>query len=475
MTPARQSQMPFEERRREHVAEVFRFLPEALQRITWSREQIDALREAKLRRLLKHAKAHSPWHTRRLASIDPDSVTEADLVRIPPMTKRDLMENWDEIVTDRRLTLELCERQLAELTSPAYLLDEFQVVASGGSSGTRGVFAYGWEDFAHAYASYARWVARARPAMGSGDAASRAVLVMISGGSPTHIGSALGATFASEVIDTRYLAVSQPLAEIVDALNREQPSSLFAPASILYLLAAEASAGRLRIEPRLVASAFEPLFPEIADAIDRAWNPVLLNAYGTSDFGPAGFSCTERAGIHLSDDLVIAEPAGEDGRPVLPGETAPRYFATALQQYTLPIIRYEMTDEIALTEEPCRCGSSFRRIADIQGRQDDLFRYPNDVVIHPSVFRTPLGRARGVLEYRVRQLASGADIEVRTAGEVDLQLLSAEIARGLTRAGLQKPRVNLRTVSEIERVGPSRKLKRFVPLSGCGANTEPNL
>jgi hypothetical protein len=53
--------------------------------------------------------------------------------------KAGAMEHWDEIVTDRRLTLELAETHLERVVSqgPAYLLGDYQVVTSGGSSGTR--------------------------------------------------------------------------------------------------------------------------------------------------------------------------------------------------------------------------------------------------------------------------------------------------------------------------------------------------
>ena len=51
--------------------------------------------------------------------------------------KAGAMEHWDEIVTDRRLTLELAETHLERVVSqgPAYLLGHYQVVTSRGSSG----------------------------------------------------------------------------------------------------------------------------------------------------------------------------------------------------------------------------------------------------------------------------------------------------------------------------------------------------
>jgi hypothetical protein len=72
------------------------------------------------------------------------------------MTKDDLMANWDAIVTDPRVTLEGTERHLAGLTSDAYLLDEYHAAASGGSSGRRGAFVYGFDAWAVAQAGFIR-------------------------------------------------------------------------------------------------------------------------------------------------------------------------------------------------------------------------------------------------------------------------------------------------------------------------------
>jgi phenylacetate-CoA ligase len=44
------------------------------------------------------ARASSPWHRDRIAGVDPDGFEEADLAGLPPMTKDDLMANWDRVV-----------------------------------------------------------------------------------------------------------------------------------------------------------------------------------------------------------------------------------------------------------------------------------------------------------------------------------------------------------------------------------------
>src|SRR3954465_5389466 len=133
--------------RQRHRGGVGARLPIAAERRTWPLERLHRLRDERLRALLRTAKARSPWHAKRLAGVDVDAVTGADLAAIPTMTKTEVMERWDEMVTDRRLTIELAEAHLERVASdgPAYLLGEYQVVTTGGSSGRRGVFAWDFE------------------------------------------------------------------------------------------------------------------------------------------------------------------------------------------------------------------------------------------------------------------------------------------------------------------------------------------
>src|SRR5262245_45305658 len=134
--------MTDDERRAEDRAAGPGLIFELAGRLRWSEGERRAAQTAGLRRLLRSALTSSRWHAGRLAGIDPDRVELEDLVRLPTMRKDDLMEHFDEIVTDRRLTRALVEEHLRTLRDDSYLLGEYHVLASGGSSGRRGVFVF---------------------------------------------------------------------------------------------------------------------------------------------------------------------------------------------------------------------------------------------------------------------------------------------------------------------------------------------
>jgi phenylacetate-CoA ligase len=448
--------------RRRHVADFEAMLPEYLGRIEWTADRVADERGRALRSLLATAVARSPWHRERLSGIDPGGFSEADVASLPVMTKTDLLDNFDDLVTDPRITRELCERHLEEAAAGGgYLLGQYHVVASGGSSGQRGVFVYGWDAWAICWASMARFPQRdwaSDPAL----AGVRRVAAVVAASKATHVSAAFRRTFSTDRIPEHLIPVSQPLERIVDGLNQLRPTELIGFSSMLQRLAREAQAGRLRISPRRVMAIAEPLLPEARAAIRRAWDVPIGCRYGMSEGVFTGF-CGH--GTHLPDDLCVFEPVGADGKIVAPGVPSRFVYVTNLYNHTLPLIRFEVTDEVTVLEEPCPCGSAFRRIADPQGRLDDTFVYPGGVSIHPHVFRSCLGQHRQIVEYQVRQTECGAEIRVVTDAEIDTVGVGLRIAEALAAVGLDQPDVIVTRVATLDRQA-SGKLKRFVPRPG---------
>jgi phenylacetate-CoA ligase len=199
--------------------------------------------------------------------------------------------------------------------------------------------------------------------------------------------------------------------------------------------------------------------------VRTTWGVEVINSWGLSEAGVCAFGCGAGAGMHLNEDLVIVEPVDAEGRRARSGNLSQKIYLTNLYNHTLPLIRYEITDRVMLLDEPCSCGSTLRRIADVQGRLDDCFRDPHGRIIHPAVFASPLSREPNVLEYQVQQTRQGARVCVRCRGAIDARRLERELVDGLREAGVADPRVEILAVEAIART-PAGKLKRFVPLAG---------
>ena len=139
-------------------AELDARMPAHLERAQWTADRLATHPQDKLRVLLRHAIERSPFHARRLGPIAvADHFELSDLATLPTMSKSDMMTAFDEVVTDRRLTLAGIQHHIAESSSqPKLLLDEYVCLASGGSSGLRGVFVQRLAEFTELAASVMR-------------------------------------------------------------------------------------------------------------------------------------------------------------------------------------------------------------------------------------------------------------------------------------------------------------------------------
>ena len=213
------------------------------------------------------------------------------------MTKADLMVNFDRIVTDERLSLELVNHHLEKVTTGGYLLDDYTAVTSGGSTGERGVFVYDWDGWVAFWLSAFRYQLLAK--WSDPELASRpAVIAWVAAAHFTHATAALSRTFASPRVRQRPLPRHARDREHGRRLERgPAPDFLVAYPSALHVLSVEARAGRLRIAPHRVLSCAEPLLPEIRAAAEEAWGAGVGNIWGMSEGGCAGVAC-EHARMH---------------------------------------------------------------------------------------------------------------------------------------------------------------------------------
>lgn len=444
------------ELRASHREDQRRLSARYLQRLHWSREQLDVERRRRLRELVAVARERSPWHRRRLARFDAAALHEGELSQLPVMTKEDVMANFDDIVTDRRLTLSRVETHLAGLdATPRYLLERYQPVVSGGSSGVRGVFVYDWRGWASCYAGVFRYFTR--------DFTARPIsLAVVAAGSAAHVSRAILHTFSDPAtIRIHPVPITLPTRQIVSGLNDIQPEALVTYPSGLVQLVEAARAGELMIAPRCIITAGEPLTAELRRTAQSVFDARVLNWWVSTEAGPMGIGCGHGPWMHLSDDLIIVEPVDEDGRAVPAGVRSAKVLLTVLYNHALPLIRYELSDEVTVLEQECPCGSRHTLIEDVQGRRDDSFSY-DGVVVHPHVFRSILGRARGIIEYRVIQTERGARIEIR--GDADHLELRSQLTGALTSLGVEDPDISIATASAFERQ-PTGKIKRFIALS----------
>jgi phenylacetate-coenzyme A ligase PaaK-like adenylate-forming protein len=150
---------------------------------------------------------------------------------------------------------------------------------------------------------------------------------------------------------------------------------------------------------------------------------------------------------------------------VRPGQTSAALLVTNVINRVLPLIRYELTDEVTFLAEPNPGPWTGRCIAPVEGRSDHLFTYAEGVTVHPHVFRSALTQLPDVCEYQVRQTPRGADIAVRTTPDVALDGVRTSLTAALRGLGLVDATVSVTAVADLPRKADTGKLTRFIPLA----------
>jgi phenylacetate-CoA ligase len=444
-----------------HLTALLAAAPESIDRLSWSREQITAHQEAAMRRLLAHAVEHSGFHARRLGGVDIDGWRIADLAALPVMTKHEMMGAFDRVLTDPSVTKERAEDHLAvHGQSLAYLDGRYVVIASGGSSGERGVFVWGVAAFtAFALSSVRRTmgklasfgVTRDNPVSGA----------LVAAGSPMHatavVGQLMGGPGAA--VNMSAIPATLPFEEIVDRLNDVQPLFLVGYPSVLVRLAESRRSDRLSIAPLAVGATSEPLPASMRRSIEEAFGVQVTNTFGSSE-GLCGVSEAGSDAICFAEDTCIVELVDVDNRPVGPGEFADKVLVTNLVNHVQPLIRYELTDRFQRV--PGEWPDGYLR-ATVEGRNDEPLRW-GTVEVHPLVVQSALLHHPEVLEFQVHQTLTGIILHVIATDQLETATTAASVRDALRSTGLDHATVELLRVNSIERNPATGKVRRFIPL-----------
>ncbi len=296
------------------------------------------------------------------------------------------------------------------------------------------------------------------------------VVASVAAGGPAHIHRAINQSFSLGPFHT--LPVGLGLQELVRQLEAVRPDVLLGYPSVLHELALEARRGRLKIRPRYVSSTGEPLTQQVREELEQVWEAHVNNAWCASEALPLGQSCSSGNGLHVSDDLVILEPVDAAGEAVEPGQRSAGALVTNLFNLALPIIRYEIEDQVTVSPERCRCGSAYTLVDDVMGRSDQRFVYGDGVSVDPAELGSVLARESDVIDYQVRQTHDGAEVRIRSDGPVYLRAVAQRVASAPGKEGVENPAVSVHRVEEIER-GPAGKLRRFVPRTATSPPARP--
>jgi len=380
---------------------LFRTLARFRRNARLSRTAFVAERLQRFRAHLAFAGEASPYYAQVLrdARIDVAQATPSDL---PVLTKAQLRDRFDDLVTDRRLTRAGIEQFLAGSEDARELyLGTYRVLNTSGSAGPSAYVVFSDDDWVRGMAQWLRPAFRPPPAH-----RLRPYRIAFYGTIRGHYGGVSMASPMSEglvrhLVQSRLVDVDAPLPDAIGELNAFQPDFLVGYVAALKVLADAQLAGDLAIRPKGVHGGGETMTDADAAHLRRAFQCEVRNGYGCTEHLMMGLSGAESNRMVLYDDDFVFEIEPE------------RVLVTNLYNRTLPLFRYMLNDVLRPVPDP---DPAFPHLAieTLIGRSERTL-----------VLRTDDGREEAVLPYSIIALAAPGmhSLQLRIDGNAALTLL----------------------------------------------------
>lgn len=324
-------------------------------------ELIRSYQERRLERILRHALVQVPAYRSVSARVTPSGRTRASevLAQFPLLDRQDLLDNWEQYRADN-----------ARRYSP-------RLVQTGGTTGkpvrlylagrTRAI----WNMMSLLRYQWAGW--------------RRGDRIVVFG---TSYGDRVG-TIPVDVayrVDRarRYLFLNGARVTPDQAVNFAHMVSDFRPQfirgypSLLVLLAREVNTRGLRVRPRAVLTGAELLGEAQRDYLAQTFQCPVFDWYNMWENVATAIQC-ERGTYHCIPELSYVEIV-RNRQPARTGEVG-EITGTHLENYAMPLIRYNMNDLASPIASPCECGRNLLSITFIGGKGRDLIVTPRGFVV----------------------------------------------------------------------------------------------
>jgi len=210
---------------------------------------------------------------------------------------------------------------------------------------------------------------------------------------------------------------SSGVSDMASAIRKYRPLFLKGVSSALYFFALNLQeAGISDLKFKAVFSTGEVVTELYRKTVESVLNAPLLDSYGHMERTVSISQCLQ-GGYHVNSDYGILELTNEtsgDNGTFLTG----RAVGTSLYNLAMPLIRYDIGDEIETFSEPksCPCGRTLPLIKAIHGRSEDVIVTPDGRFI-TSLFIVP-EFVRGIRFAQFAQV-SESEMEVRVVPSLE--------------------------------------------------------
>jgi len=351
----------------------------------WTRDELRAYQESRLRDIVRHAYDTVPYYRDlfdrlRLKPLDVRSIE--DLAKIPPLTRAELAAN-----AGRMLSRAVDRRSLR----------------SGSTSGTSTSPLKVYWDRATVLMNNACYM-RARRWAGVPLGTRYAT---ISGRSLVPIGQKRPPFWRHNPAWNQVMFSSLHLSEAnlvhyVGALREFGIEALEAYPTSVYILGRFLEARNEHLPLKAVMTTGEPLFPEERRVIEERFCTRVFDQYAEAERVVFTCECERHEGHHIFEEYGVTEFLDDAGE-LVPAGTRGRITGTTLHNTAMPLLRYTFGDIGARSERQCSCGRTLALLEGLTSRDEDILVAPDGRLIPPIMVSWAPRIVEGVRDWQLVQ------------------------------------------------------------------------
>jgi len=335
-----------------------------LERSQWlSKIEIERIQGEKLKKLIEHSYNTVPYYKRIFDdnNLKPaDIISSKDLVKLPPLTKEDIRNNLDDMLSQTH----------KKYAYPA---------ATGGSTGNPLQFYRDNNSYGYANAVKWRFCRWAGLDLGTPYANFWGDHREVSN-SKKFISKVRNFFMRNYLLLDSFAMSEDNMKEYVIKLRTFKPKVIRGYSSALYHFAEYIDSNNINdFSPLSVINTAEKLFPYQKDLIEKVFDCNVFSEYGSRESWLMAFECPTHSQLHVASEHVILELI-KDGVSVKSGEFGEVY-VTDLSNYAMPLIRYVNGDIATPGDKSCSCGRGLHSIKEVEGRITDMLQSTNGTFI----------------------------------------------------------------------------------------------
>ena len=208
----------------------------------------------------------------------------------------------------------------------------------------------------------------------------------------------------------------EDMEQFVKRMNRFKPLYMLAYAQSVEELARFIESHQLRIyKPKSIIVSAGTLYDDARNTIERVFGCKVFNRYGSRETGLMAMECECHCGLHENIFAQYIELLDEDNIPLaVNDERSGRVIVTQLNNYVMPLIRYDIGDIAQRSTAQCACGRGLPLLKSVRGRTVNIFKKRDGTRIDGEYFTHLFYYVNGVKRFQVIQ-HSYEDIEVIVA------------------------------------------------------------